>query len=142
MKIILSSYKPNGNYTKEKQRELINSYCKDIALSVSDANYELLTFDLDQSLPTPVLTTNVVFYKRQLWTYNLGMHDGKTSTAMHVWHEALASHGSNEVASCLLKHLNEINTEASNLILYSNSCGGQNRNIGMLCALLFITSSH
>ena len=60
---------------------------------------------------------------------------------MHVWHEALASHGSNEVASCLLKHLNEMNTEASNLILYSNSSGGQNRNIGMLCALLIITSS-
>ena len=64
--------------------------------------------------------------------HNLGLNDGKTSTAcMHVRHEALASRGANEVTSCLLKHLNEMNTEAYNLILYSDSCGGQNR-IGML----------
>ena len=79
MKIRLSSYKPNGNYTKEKQRELIQ-LLEDIALSVSDPNYELLTFDLEQSLPTPVLTT-IVFFSNTSCGHNLGLHDGKTSTA-------------------------------------------------------------
>ena len=31
------------------------------ALSKSDLNIDVMTFDLQQSLPTPVLTTNVVF---------------------------------------------------------------------------------
>ena len=58
---------------------------KDTALSRSRSDLELLTFDLEQSLPTPVLTTNVTFYKRQLWTYNVGIHNGKTGSAcMHV----------------------------------------------------------
>ena len=87
---------------KRKAERAYQSLREDIALSQSDSNYDLLTFDLEQALPTPVLTTSVVFYKRQLWTYNLGIHDGRTGSAcMHTWHEGIASRGSNEVASCL-----------------------------------------
>ena len=50
------------------------------ALSKSDLNVDVITFDLQQSLPTPVLTTNVVYYKRQLWTYNLGVHNCRYKT--------------------------------------------------------------
>ena len=48
---------------------------EDTALGKSDPNVLVITFDLQQSLPTPVLTTNIVFYKRQLWTYNLGINN-------------------------------------------------------------------
>ena len=43
-------------------------------LSKSDFSIDIITFDLQQSLPTPVLSNNVVFYKYQLWTYTLGIH--------------------------------------------------------------------
>ena len=127
---------------KAKAERAYQSLKEDIALSQSDQNWDLLTFDLEQALATPILTTSVVFYKRQLWTYNLGIHNGRTGCAcMHTWHEGLASRGSNEVASCLMKHLREMNSEAGNLVLYSDSCGGQNRNIGMVCTLMYIVAS-
>ena len=115
---------------------------EDVALSKSDSTIELLTFDLEQSLPTPVLTTNVVVYKRQLWTYNLGIHEGKTDKGcMHMWHEGIASRGSHEVGSCLLRHIKEMRTTATCLILYSDSCGGQNRNVFILFLLLHIVAN-
>ena len=45
---------------------------EDTALAKSDPTVTVISFDLEQTLPTPSISTNVVFYKRQLWTYNLG----------------------------------------------------------------------
>ena len=115
---------------------------EDTVLSKSSADVEMLTFDLQQVLMTPLLTTNIVFYKRQLSMYNLGTHDCKTDQGlMYMWHEGIASHGSGEIGSCLLHHLRQKATTANKLILYSDSCGGQNRNINLLCLWLYIMAN-
>ena len=36
---------------------------------------DIISFDFQQNLPTPTLHHNDVFYARQLWTYNFGIHD-------------------------------------------------------------------
>ena len=36
---------------------------------------DLLTFNFQQNLATPNLTHQDMFYARQLWTYNFGVHD-------------------------------------------------------------------
>lgn len=63
---------------------------------------------------------------------------------MYVWSENVASRGGQEVASCLLKHLeHNIKETTKHLILYSDSCGGQNRNIKISLMLKhFLASSH
>ena len=48
---------------KRKAERAYQQLREDEALAQSDENVELQTFDLEQALPTPVLTTNVVFYK-------------------------------------------------------------------------------
>lgn len=85
----------------------------------------MLTFDLEKSLPTPVPSTGIVCYKWQLWTYSL-------VGCMHMWDESIASRGSYEVGSCFLSHFKEMRTMATRLILYSDACGGQNRNIDLV----------
>ena len=86
---------------------------------------EMLTFE--QALATPLLTTNVVEAAVDL------QFDFKAeSGCMHMWHEGV---------SRLLHHLRKMQTQATKLILYSDSCGGQNRNIDLVCLWMHIVSS-
>lgn len=115
---------------------------EDSAHAKSNPNMLEITFDLQQSLPTPVLTTNVVFYKHPLWTYNLGIHNcAAESGHMHLWHEGMASRGSHEIASCVLKYLKYTKPTATHLVTYSDLCGGQNRNVYFLSLWLYIVAS-
>jgi len=100
---------------------------------------DVITFDLKSVFSVPRLSSNVVFHKRQLSVYNLGIHDCATETAyMNVWDETTASRGAQEIASCLRKYLTSNGNQGNKteLILWSDSCGGQNRNIKMALMLL------
>lgn len=58
---------------------------------------------------------------------------------MYVWNESIASRGSQEIASCIFRHIKEkVPTDTQKIIAYSDSCFGQNKNIKM--ALMLKTS--
>lgn len=49
---------------------------------------------------------------------------------MYIWDESIASRGAQEVTSCLLYHLKHfIPSDTEQIKLYSDACGGQNKNI-------------
>lgn len=91
----------------------------------------VLVYDLEKVFETPKLSTNCAFYKRKLSMYNLCIHDDTHNRSyMYTWHEAIASRGPPEITSCLLYHFdNFLPSECEEVITYSDSCGGQNRNI-------------
>lgn len=102
---------------------------KDIETYKSSTDTMVICLDLQQTLPTPLLATSKVFYLRQLWTYNLCIYDLiKNEAHMHVWSENIASRGSQEIGSCLLYFIKSLPPNITKMIIYSDSCGGQNKN--------------
>lgn len=104
-------------------------------------NITCIAFDLMKTLATPVLSTGICYYKRQLWTYCFGVHNlGNNDVIMYVWDESIASRGPQEVGSCILHYIKNYVT-SQKLIMYSDQCGGQNRNIKMAVLCNYIVAS-
>ncbi|XP_030761220.1 uncharacterized protein LOC115886267 [Sitophilus oryzae] len=148
--------KDNQNLSEEERRTLTESkeahdalreqIFKEFKQNVNQTSEDtiVLTFDLQKVLDTPSLSDNVAYYKRQLATYNLCIVDEKTHKAyMYVWSENVASRGAQEIGSCILRHLRtSIPEDVQFVKLYSDCCGGQNRNIKLSLMLKhFLASS-
>ncbi|XP_072763725.1 uncharacterized protein [Anoplolepis gracilipes] len=113
-----------------------------ILASENPDTYFAFSFDLQKALPYPKLSVSIAYYKRNMYVLNEGFHnfhDNKIN--MYVWDETVASRGSQEVASCCLKHLENVSTQ-SHVIAYSDMCTGQNRNLQMALMWLKVTQSN
>ncbi|CAH1112891.1 unnamed protein product [Psylliodes chrysocephalus] len=84
-----------------------------------------ISMDFMQNLPLPHIPVQEVFYYRQLWVNVFNIHHISAGNSMYyVYHEGQAKKGPDEV-----RHLH----------LFSDACGGQNRNhtlLRFLCALV------
>ncbi|KAF2891403.1 hypothetical protein ILUMI_14770, partial [Ignelater luminosus] len=73
---ITSNNKEKQNVTSEHNRHLEKAELarkqmnSDLKIAAVTENVETLTFDMQKPLPLPRLSTNIIFYKRQLWLYN------------------------------------------------------------------------
>lgn len=112
----------------EKASQGYQSLRSDTEHTKDDPESLVITFDLEQNLPVPTLTHSSMFYLRQLWVYNFGIHVCSDHSAMMcIWNECIAGRGSNEIVSCLLNYLGDINPNVKKLTCYSDSCFGQNK---------------
>lgn len=100
-----------------------------------------LEFDFAQNLPLPKLPVNQQYYSRLLWLFIFNVHifdkskkqadnSDKENSYMFMMLEGLAKKGSNTVINFVLfSILKEFNPEKhKKIILFSDSCGGQNKN--------------
>lgn len=106
-----------------------------------------VSFDMEQNQPLPKTNVTETFYARQMWVYNLTfvIHEpsgqSNNNVFLYTWDESQSTKGSNEVVSALSDFLYRIRMRIkkkkfTKLALFSDSCGGQNKNKMMISFLL------
>lgn len=115
---------------------LQNEMKRDIELAKTDSSIQVMVYDLQKVLIIPKAPSSMLYYTRNFNIYNLNIHENGNGN-FYVWTEVDASRGSREIASCIIKHLNEnLKEDTAETILWSDSCSGQNRNHIVACILL------
>ncbi|XP_039283499.1 uncharacterized protein LOC111052342 isoform X2 [Nilaparvata lugens] len=111
----------------DSAREKLKNYT---AMSKETPNdVHVITVDLQQTLPTPKLSCGPAFYCRKMWTYNVGIHNCSSGQGfMFMWDETVGKRGSDEIGSCIIKYLSVANIHAKKLVIFTDNCGGQNKN--------------
>lgn len=95
-------------------------------------------------LSTPLLSSGLSFYKQQLWTFNLTIYEtyaNKNNLYCYLWDESNAKRSGQEIASCIYNYINDKLEKCDSIqeiILYSDCCTGQNRNIYMTVMFLYL----
>jgi len=75
---------------------------EDLKRATHDATVETLTYDLLKVLSLPRIPTNIVYYKRQLSMFNLGVHSGSNNKGyFYVWMENEGGRGAQDIGSIL-----------------------------------------
>lgn len=98
--------------------------------SRKNAEVEAITMDYQKNLPTPNITTSDVYYRRQLNFISFNVHVLSDSTSVfYTYDESVARKGADDVCS-MLDHFfsNVLGPEVRNLIIFCDSCAGQNKN--------------
>lgn len=104
----------------------------------TDKSVYAATFDLQAVLTTPCSLVSELYYSRKLCCYNLTVYSlGDKQVHCHVWDETQGKRGSCEIATCLMKDTTMVcqSPDIKEIVYFSDSCGGQNRN-------KFVTASH
>lgn len=91
---------------------------------------EAIVMDFQKNLPVPNISTNDVYYRRQLSFYMFNIHclsDAKSF--FFTYPETAGRKGADDVASMLFYFLfNELDAAVNEITLFCDSCGGQNKN--------------
>jgi len=111
----------------------------DKKLAVITDNMAMATFDLQSVLQVPATDVAPLYYSRKLCMFNLTIYNMKppNNGYCYCWMETEGKRGSNEVGTCLYRWLSSLPTTVQEAVLYSDTCGGQNRNQFIAALLLY-----
>ncbi|KAK6191297.1 hypothetical protein SNE40_003024 [Patella caerulea] len=91
---------------------------------------KVVTLDLQSLLLCPLLTASSMYYKTKLGCHNYTIFDlASKDVVNYFWHEGIGDLNANTFASCLNDYINSLHHDVKELILYSDGCTYQNRNV-------------
>lgn len=98
--------------------------------SSQGSNQRVLTCDKQKVLYCPKSEMGEFYYKRKVSVYNFTIFDCTLKEGhLYVWDETCGKKGSDETSSSLESYIESIISKGvKKIIIYSDSCGGQNKN--------------
>lgn len=99
------------------------------------------SFDLQAVLTLPFSGDCQIYYKRKLSLFNFTIFDSIKQGTCFLWDETNGKKGSSEIGTCLLNYISSISPKVEHVVLYADTCGGQNRNQNILACLIFATNN-
>lgn len=132
-------------YNQHKQREKDANASKafDKERATTDNTFKTITFDLQSVLQIPCSDVSPMYYKRKLCCYNLTVYEGAppNNAFCFTWSEVHGKRGSIEIGTCLYLYFSQLPSHVKQVSLFSDTCGGQNRNQNVAALLWFIVHS-
>lgn len=102
-----------------------------------------ICFDLMQNVQLPRIPVQETFYLLQLTTSAFCVHDIKKNEAfIYLYHEGTAKKGPNDVCSLVYDFLMNASPQYTELHVYSDNCGRQNKNHSLARMLLALTDTN
>jgi hypothetical protein len=128
-----------------KKTEAQNSKAADKETGKTNSKVKVVTVDLQSLLLCPQLNASCLYYKTKLSCHNYTIYDLVTKDVVcYFWNETDGDLSSNVFTSCMIDYLESLDlTGVETVIIYSDGCGYQNRNVTLANALLkFATERH
>lgn len=97
----------------------------------NESKTRVLTCDMQKVLYCPKTELGDFYYKRKLSVYNFTIFDCTVRQGhLYVWDETIGKKGSDETSSFLQQYIEGLvlNHAVHTVVIYSDSCGGQNKN--------------
>lgn len=105
-----------------------------------DPTFCSISFDLQAVLQIPSGQVSQLYYTRKLIVYNLTIYESALPNKAFCmcWNEINGKKGSCEIGTCLYIYLKEfVPSHVTHITLFSDTCGGQNRNQFITSLLLW-----
>nr|CAH7758157.1 unnamed protein product [Callosobruchus chinensis] len=127
----------------KRKQDCYEAKVRDKARSMEDKEFMCCTFDLQCVLQIPSSDVSPMYYSRKICTYNLTIYElpPPNNAYCYLWTEMNGKRGSTEIGSCLYYYLQQLSETFKEITLYSDTCGGQNRNQNVAALCLFLVQT-
>ena len=108
-----------------------------------DPSFLSATFDLQSVLQILSSDTSQLYHSRKICVYNLTIYESRLPNDgyCNVWTEMNGKRGSSEIGSALWFWLKQIPKTVKELSLFSDCCGGQNRNQHIAAFFMYVVQT-
>ncbi|KAK7101154.1 hypothetical protein V1264_023990 [Littorina saxatilis] len=122
----------------QRKNEARKEKTMDKRIAEENGDVQVLIMDLQVVLLAPRIYANANYFKTKLCCHNFTLYNmSDKEVACYFWNESEGEVKSNNFTSCIVDYLESTVDETTNtIIIYSDSCGYQNRNVTLGNALL------